>query len=65
MNYEAKMKWHRDRLVAAYWCGSIRAILARGSPQGRAAKHPSNIQLSLPGIWEPAPVVKQKEQPTW
>ena len=43
-----KDRWLHDRLVAAYWCGKMRALLTKPAAAELAPR-----QLSLPGIWTP------------
>jgi len=51
-----KDRWLHDRLVAAYWCGKMRDILAK--PSSAVGKTPR--QLSLPGIWAPHTPTRHK-----
>ena len=46
-----KDRWMHDRLVAAYWCGKMRAMLEKPSSCESLGETPR--QLSLPGIWVP------------
>ena len=46
-----KDEWLRNRLVAAYWCGKMRAMLAaKHAPKRAPTESP---QLTLPFIWSP------------